>query len=263
MPYAPTPDGEYTLTFWGLFPYITIGIQAVCVIHILYTRNDYWWFFIVLFFPIIGGLFYIYHELYPDFRSGGFHAVLDRFKTKAGRIREAEERLEESDTIENRIALAHQLTEARRYDDALKTLGPCFEGMYKDDAYVLIELADIQFLRGDHGKTKETCMKILQKCPKDVVQHAKTLLARSHEALREDAQAEALYKEILPESSGEEVRYRYAELLGRTGREAEALRMLKIIFKNWKGSPALYKRHERPWYRAAKKLRRALETNSR
>src|SRR4051812_9140372 len=81
-------------------------IQLAMIVHVLKTGRPYWWFWILISAPVIGGIAYALIEVAPDL--GGSTDSLG-WKPRSWRIRDLREELEDTDTVKLRLALASEL----------------------------------------------------------------------------------------------------------------------------------------------------------
>jgi hypothetical protein len=48
-----------------LFGLIPFALQLLLIIHVLKTRRDFFWIYLLIFLPLVGGLAYIVVEILP------------------------------------------------------------------------------------------------------------------------------------------------------------------------------------------------------
>ena len=127
------------------YPVIII-IQLFCLYHASTNKHDQKWFWIILFFPLIGGLIYLYEHVYrkPDLNNlaeGVKGAVTPNYA-----IKKLEKAVKYSNTIENRTRLADHYASDGRYEEAIDLYNSCLEGFNKNDTFTLIKLLEANFL---------------------------------------------------------------------------------------------------------------------
>ena len=174
------------------------------------------------------------------------------------RIREAGERLSESDTLANRAGLAALLARAGRRDEAQATLDPLLSGIYADDPVVLLTSAELDLARGNPAGAETRLNAVDLKTSAATRTRALTLLAQAQEA-QDKPGADATYRDALTAATTEEPRARYAAYLVKQGRAAEARGVLDAIAKTESRATDLYRRQEREWFDLASGLRRELK----
>lgn len=247
------------------------GLAVVGLVHAILTRQQIFWMFLLgfgallgSFFGLLGTLAYTFMVLIPSLRGGGRVAGqavsrgVEALKPLDVRIREAGERLSESDTLANRAGLAALLARAGRRDEAQATLDPLLSGIYADDPVVLLTSAELDLARGNPAGAETRLNAVDLKTSAATRTRALTLLAQAQEA-QGKPEADATYRDALTAATTEEPRARYAAYLVAQGRAAEAQMVLAAIAKTESRATPLYRRQEREWFDLASGLRRGLK----
>ena len=260
-------------TLLDLLPFLLLGIRilaGICFLHALITRKDLYWILILALGTFFGGIFstlaaliYTFQVLIPSLRGGGKAAGaavargVEAMKPLDVRIREARERLAESDTLQHRADMAALQARAGRPEEAQETLTPLLSGIYRDDPVVLLTAAELDLARSDFAAAEA-------KLSGDSLRgsatrtRALTLLAQA-QAAQGKPEADATYREAMQGANTEEPRTRYAAYLIGAGRMDEARALLDIILKSESRASALYRRQEREWFQMAAALQRDLK----
>ncbi|GEM48175.1 tetratricopeptide repeat protein [Deinococcus cellulosilyticus] len=249
----------YALTA-NLWPIISV-LQIAFIVHALITRRQIFWFFLLLFVPVISVILYLFMEVLPDARRSrvSIKPVLDSFKSADARIRERQEALDEINTPENRRALAQAYLQAGRMAEAEQTLEPLLTGIYRDDPLFQYEVAQIKFLNGKPDEARGILQKLLLQAPHELKGKARILMALTLEKLGDAEGARQQHLEAIQVFSGEEARYRYAEFLVTQGEKEEAGRQLDLLLKSVRKASPTYRRQEREWETQAQKLKQTLQ----
>jgi hypothetical protein len=212
---------------------LSIGISIALCFHIVRTRQDTFWLWIVLMFQGIGSLAYIAVILIPSLLSGNAARKLGqtaRATLDPGReYREAKAAADDTPTVHNRMRLAAAAMAHGKYAEAEQLYREAATGVHADDpalklgrARALIELnrpADalevLQSLaaQGDEGNTPQSVLATARAC------HALGLIA----------EAEQSYRWASERMPGFEAVARFTAFLADTGRMAEARETLAEI----------------------------------
>jgi hypothetical protein len=234
-----------------------LPLQIACAVHIVRSGRDTLWLWVVLAFSLPGCLVYLITQVLPGL---GRNNTLRKARKGAVRLldpdaekRRIEARLALSDTLENRAALARECLKRGDTSNAVELFRSCLKGMYANDAAILLELAQAQFVAADFAGTRQTLQQLEQHHPAFKAQEARLLLARSLEQLGENEAALQEYEPLQRSYTGEEARARYAMLLKRLGREQEARAVLAAMQTHYKAAPAFYQRNERSWLEQAQR----------
>ena len=234
-------------------------LQLILIIHVIKTGRPYWWIWILFCFPVLGGLAYSYLELLPDYRRGG-GSFFSRFKTRRARIKERRIILEETDTVQNRIALAEELRLGGQLDEAEEVLKECFQGVFKDDPYTLQEMGRVYADKECWVETLDAVQRANKDQDRIMRMELDLLRARALVGLHKTEEAETILRQLSLSYIGEEARYRLAELLATTGRQKEGRALLEEITRKFRKGNASWRKTEREWFQKAKvelKKRRA------
>ncbi|MEF2279666.1 hypothetical protein V3W47_15330 [Deinococcus sp. YIM 134068] len=262
----------------ALQPYLPLifnvlrGLAVIGLVHAIMTRQQVFWMFLLAFGALFGSLFgmigaalYTILVFVPWLRGRGRVAGqavargVEAIKPLDLRIREAQERLSESDTLANRTDLAALQARAGRPDEAQATLQPLLNGIYADDPVVLLTSAELELARGNAAAAEELLGRVDLKTSAATRTRSLTLLAQAQEAQRKTAEADATYRDAMTAATTEEPRARYAAFLLGQGRRDEARQLLDQLARTEQRATNLYRRQEREWFQMAAGLRRELK----
>lgn len=261
----------------ALQPYLPLifsvirGLAVVGLVHAIMTRQPIFWMFLLAFgalfgslFGLIGSVLYTFLVFFPWLRGRGRVAGqavargVEAIKPLDTRIREAQARVEESDTLAHRADLAALQARAGRPDEAQATLAPLLEGIYADDPVVLLTSAELELARRNPAAAEALLERVDLRTSAATRTRTLTLLAQAQEAQGKMEDADASYREAMTAATTEEPRARYAALLLEQGRRDEAAALLEAMEKTERRATPLYKRQEREWFQMAAGLRRDL-----
>lgn len=238
----------------SLFAPVLLVIQIACVIHVLKTGRPYWWMWIIFVVPLIGVAAYIYLEVRPTWGKLDLDSLLWKFKSRPERIRILGERLEDSSTVRNRLALAGELHEAGLFDRECQILSDGLRGAFKDDVTLLLRLAEAHLEAGRAAEARQIVEQVVPPRSPDVqLQHA-LLNARTLASQGQAAAAEPLLKDLVARKQSEAPRYYYAEFLMATGRRDQGLSILRDILRQYRRGTVVWRFQEKRWYYAARRL---------
>ena len=154
---------------FALVPYI---LQLALIVHCIKTNKPFYWIYLIIFIPYVGGVAYLIVELLPallnsrQLRQTGQSIV--RTFNPSHEIKRLQEQLENQDTVSNRTSLAQAYIEAQQYDKAVPLLQSCLTGPFADDRPTLFLLARALFADGQGTAAQgssgvRTAAEILQK----------------------------------------------------------------------------------------------------
>jgi hypothetical protein len=226
-------------------------LQLGLILHVYKTGRPYYWIWVLFGFPIAGGLAYAFIEILPEYRRPGT-SILSVFQTRGGRIKKLKEKLEETDTVQNRIALAAELRRAGRLAEAEEVMLECLHGVFKDDPYTLCEMGRVYADRQKWKELLHTIGSANQDQDRIIRSHLELLQARGLAGMGQTPEAEALLRQLALGHLGEEARFRLALLLSQTDRKKEAGQLFQEIIKKFRKGNRSWRKTEREWFKASK-----------
>ena len=86
--------------------YLIVALQAFCIYHVYKNQKPYYWYFLILFVPVLGSLIYIITQVYNKNDAEKIQSELTSIINPTKKIKDLEKKIEFSDTYSNRIELA-------------------------------------------------------------------------------------------------------------------------------------------------------------
>ena len=126
-------------------------LQAFCVYHAYRNNSEQRWYWLILFFPLVGCIIYIVHHFnnvpsLNTLKENVKAVVVSNYK-----IEQLEKALRFTDTIKNKILLADEYVKVGRYKDAIALYTSCQEGFMNDDAGLKMKLLYAYFMDEDYS----------------------------------------------------------------------------------------------------------------
>jgi hypothetical protein len=235
---------------------LSLALQVACAVHVVRSGRPMYWIWLILIGSYFGVVIYVLAAVIPDLR----HAPQGRKAASKAlqvidpqrRRRELQRKLELSNTIENRRRLAEECLQSGDYANAQELFQGLLTGMYATDPYFMQGLAEAQAGLGDYAAARRTLEALIAANPNYKSSEGHLLYARCLEELGDTSAALEEYRVLADSYPGEEGRYRYAALLGRSQRQAEAREVLESQLRRAKLMPGYYRRKEQAWLKAAK-----------
>jgi hypothetical protein len=230
--------------------------QIAVAVHALRTGRPLWWLAVILFFPLLGALIYFLVEILPELRAGramrGFSSdIVKTVVPNAGLHRRAEE-LAVCGSVQNKLALAQECMQRGHFDEAIKLYESARDGQFKNAPDVLLGLARVRFLNGEPEAARTLLEQVAAAHPDYYPQDVAILKARAADAAGDSETALRELEAMLDRSVGLEARFRYGEILARTGKTQEAKAELKTVVnhaRRFRIGPT-----ERPWAKQSRDL---------
>jgi hypothetical protein len=233
----------------AIFAQLSWVLQIALIIHVYRTGRPYWWIWILLMAPFIGGLAYVFIELLPGFKNP--QGLIESLKPKKWKIAALRKDLDESDTVEKRINLAEALFEAGKVQEAHDLAVECLTGVFKNDPRTLVDVARLKLALKQHREALTLLESVDTTANRMLAISVQVAKGDALVGLERHAEAEAAYLNVAGKHIGEAPRAGLASVYEHTGRHAEAVAVWKDIRSKFrKGNPA-WRRAERKWYKLA------------
>ena len=234
---------------------LALGLDILCIVHIMKTGRPYQWAFLVVMVPVGGAIAYAVVEMLPDLRHSraGCQAVkdIDQVIDPDRDYRELIARVEEADTVENQLALAKECLCREQHEDGAKLLERCLAGIHENDPVIMLPLAQARFGQRDYEGTRVVLDRLREAHPDLSSPEGHLLYARCLEAEDDTEQALVEYQALADYYPGEEARCRYALLLQKLGQVDEARAQFSEVKRSVERASKVYFRAQRDWYQVA------------
>ena len=239
---------------------LVVLLQIYCAVHAYRRGRGSQWLWIIIVFPVIGCLIYLFAEVFPlhhvERQAVGLSRKLIRAVDPGREMRLRIDDVAACGSVNNRIALAEECVRSGFYVDAIKLYSSCLDSIYRDDPMLMYGLAIAFFAKEEFGFAREWFQRLLAVAPNYKSGEARLYLAHALEALGETDAAQGEYELLRSSYTGEEARCRYALLLKKTGRDAQAAQLLEEILLNARRAPRYYRREQSEWIAIAENERR-------
>ena len=140
--------------------YLILALQIYCGYHCYTNRNTYYWYFAIIFLPLIGCLVYLFVNVIQkgdvDKVQQGLTAVINPTK----KIRDLEKRFNFAETFENQVALADAYLEAEQFEKAIQNYKAALKDVFKEDFYVISKLQEAYYFSSEFDVSKEYALQI-------------------------------------------------------------------------------------------------------
>jgi hypothetical protein len=233
-------------------------IQFSFAFHAMKTGRGAKWILIIIMAPVIGCLAYYFLEVFPHSREDRalrrhIHDIAKTLNPDAELKRRTEDATVTA-SVDNRAALADECLEKGMFDEAIRLYEGCLEGPHANDMRILFSVARAYFYNGSPRQAEEVLKRLQKAHPKFRRDEVQLLEARVLDALGETDGALALYAELRERYVGFEAKYRYAMLLKRLGRRAEADELFVVVAANMRRTAL---ESEQEWVKLARAEREA------
>jgi len=228
-----------------------IAIQVALIIHVIRHGANRIWIMALMFLPLASTIAYVIVEVLPRMKHNrhvrlAHQQIIDKLDPDR-ELRAAREALEVAQTGANRIRLADALVAKGRPAEALPLYRDAI-GTGKLDFRTGEKLARCQYLADRNEEALATLGAMLPPSVPSDVDRISLLRARILEDLGRDEEAETIYADLVERYPGDEVRCRYAGLLLKRGRRADARRLLTEVEQRLKRMTRHQRAADAPMY---------------
>ncbi len=208
--------------------FLIIALQAFCVYHAIKNRNEYYWFFVIIFLPVIGSLIYLLTQVFNkkdlDTVQDGLVNVLNPSK----KIKDLERQLDFADTFQNRIHLADAFLEIKEYQNAIDEYEIALNSNYENNSGIVKKLIEAYYQVAHHEKVIFCAEKIKNKSDFKG-SRSQFLYGLSLEEQGQSIDAEQQLRQIDQRYSNYSERYKLAQFLIEKGKIEDAREILTEI----------------------------------
>jgi len=235
---------------------LTIVIQVAFVLHIVKTKRNTTWIWIVIILPLAGAIAYFIIEILPDLiqsRSGrSAKRTIGKIINPNKDLNNAASNYSIVDTVENSITLAEEFIDKEMYLEAKALYEKCLKGIHEGDPDILFGVARAEFGLTHYKKTKSILDEVIKNNPDYKNQKAHLLYARALEELNETDLALEEYAVLDNYYLGAEATYRYARLLKKSGQDEKSNACFEKIIAASKISGKHYNSLNKEWLSKSK-----------
>jgi hypothetical protein len=236
---------------------ILVLAQIACAVHVVRTRQNYYWLYLIVGVPVVGMAAYFIAIVLPDLTNSrgarrtasGVVRAID-----PGRgMREALRNVTITPTAENKIRLAAAHLAAGQVEPAIALYRDALTGVHATDPSMMLGLARALFTKGDVTETQLVLERLRQANPDFNSAEGHLLYARSLELQGKTEAALREYAALVNYYPGQEARCRFALLLGQSGRGADARKLFEEVCQAIDYGPRHQRREQREWYDIARR----------
>lgn len=238
-----------------------VVLDALFVIHAARTGRLSPWGYLILLLPGVGVIAYVVVELVPEWLGSvqGQRARKSVMSTldPERRYRELTDAVEIADTVASRVALADECLALGKFEEALGHAEAALARPNGDEPAFRLGRARALFGLGQADATVAVLDDLRRDFPDYQSADGHLLYARALEAAGRTAQALAEYHALAGYFPGAEARVRHAQLLSRTGRQAEARALFADLLAEMRRAPKYVRRVQAEWITLAEKALKA------
>lgn len=224
---------------YGYFTPILI-LQAFCLLHAYRNHTEQRWYWLILFFPGIGCLMYLYHNFYNQRSiatiSEGFKGIVNTNR----RTVQLEQAYKFSDNLANRLNLADEYQRVGRHDEAIELYKLSLVGFMANDPAIKLKLLRTYFLNEDYTSAVSIGSQLKTETHFNNSEE-RIFYAWSFHYLGQDAQAEEVFEDMNKPYRNYKARIEFGKFLKEINKIEEAKDLLNELLEEF----SLMKPHEK------------------
>jgi len=145
-----------------MYFYFIVALQGFCIYHAYKNRNDYYWYFLILFLPAVGSLIYIITQVYNKRDAEKITYEITTIINPTKKVNDLEKVLEFSETFQNRVNLADAYLEIGDFNNAKDNYLKAQDDNFKIDVYVEKQLIECLYKLNDFDAVIKHSEKIIE-----------------------------------------------------------------------------------------------------
>lgn len=236
-----------------MYYYLILALQAYCGYHAYKNKNDYYWYFAIIFLPLVGCLIYLFVNV---IRKGDIDKVQEGFVSvinPSKKILDLEKKFKFAETFENQVALADAYLEAEHFEKAIENYEASLKDVFQTDFYATSKLEEAYYFSSRFNEAI-ACAEKIKDMPKFKKSRAAFLYALALEKTGKEREAEEYLQTFDAPYSRYQERLELAKFYIRNAKKDNARQLLKEIVMESEGMSKPSLRNNRILIKKAKEL---------
>src|SRR5688572_7886882 len=129
----------------GLYTPLLI-LQAFCVYHAYKNNVEQRWYWLIIFFPLVGCLIYLYHNFYNQSTVQTISQGVKGVVNSNYRVEQLEKALRFNDNVANKVNLADAYAKLGRFEEAIELYTDCLSGFMAEDPELRMKVVHAAFM---------------------------------------------------------------------------------------------------------------------
>lgn len=132
--------------------YLVIAVQGFCIFHAIKNHKEYYWYLIIMFLPLVGGIIYLLTQVLNRRDVSKINSNVTSIINPTKKVKDLGKRLEFADTYKNRVDLADAYMEIGDFENAIFHFKKTLEDHNEDDVYVIENLIRALFFNSNYNE---------------------------------------------------------------------------------------------------------------
>ncbi|MBC6982242.1 tetratricopeptide repeat protein [Caulobacter sp. 17J80-11] len=232
---------------------VAVGVSTLAAIllciHVVRSKRELYWIWLMLVFQPFGAIVYFFAVFLPELSRDPKARRMGEAARDAidpGRAyRAAKAAYDDTPSVQNGLKLGEAAADLGRWDEAETLFAAAMQGMYADDATLVVGRARALV---ELGRAPEA-LEVLTRLQGDEARAPRALLvnARALHGAGRHAEAERAYRDAAARTPGLEGVARHAAFLAEIGRKDEARELLADLDKRAAKARAHFRKEAKVW----------------
>ena len=236
---------------------IPLILQFYCLYHAYRYQKAFHWYLLIIFIPIAGSILYLILQVLKKRNIQEVQESVTEIVLPSKKINELEQRLQFSDTYENKIQLADAFFDLEQFTQAIPHYESALKGLFTKDIYVHKQLVKAYYYQGNFAEATRKG-KVIKDQPDFKKSDAYFVYAMALAQNNEKTEAQLVFHYINKPYSNYAMRLHYAEYLINTSEKEEAKEILEELITEEAGVNKLSKQENSSIFKQANELIRTL-----
>lgn len=244
---------------FGFYTPILI-LQSLCIYHAYRNNSEQKWYWLIIFFPAIGCLIYLYHHFYSRQNISSLAEGVKVVINSNYKIERLEKELKFADTVVNKSRLADEYVKVGRYSEAINLYADCLKGFMADDPHLMIKLVHAHYLNSEFEQAVQVGDKLkTEKLFRDAIERIGYALALAQ--VGQKVRAEEMFIDMDRPFTNYEHRIAYSRFLIEEGRVEESKTKLLELLDEFNHMEKMERRQKSDLVQEIKNLLGSLQKN--
>ena len=233
-------------------------LQAFCLYHAYKNNSNQKWFYLILFFPLIGCLIYLYDAFYSRDNIKGVTEGVKKIVNSNYHIERLEKELKFNDNIINKTRLAEAYTQVGRFSESVQLYELCLDGFMSDDIDLQMKLMHAYYSNEDY----DLAISIGKKLEGDKSfknSFEKVAYAWAHHHTGKVSEADSIFREMDKPFTNYAQRLEYFRFLLENDRKDELKGKIKDFLHEYEHMSSVEKKVNRAIVSEIKKISNSIE----
>lgn len=135
-----------------MYYYLIIAFQGFCIYQVIKNKSEYYWYFVILFLPVIGCIIYLLTQVYNKKDLNVVQNEVVSVLNPGKKIKDAQSQVAFADTFQNRVLLGDALFEANEYSSSIDEYEIALNDNYTQDTGVVKKLIEVYYQTKQYEK---------------------------------------------------------------------------------------------------------------